>query len=234
MTSSLVPSLLVGIATSIALLAGSLLVPFEARNSAPYGFSLTVDFERAIAVRGGPIEVNYPNLNRLDLDLRAYTSRSEYDLTVHLRPDERGEPDVRTIPLHVPGSRIWHDKPTFANPFVTVRFPPIADSAGQRYYVYVETGPRNRDDVLAVWSIKSYSRVTGRSVLSAFVASGIGNGDDLAARALTIALLLAFVGGCGWFVGATAWLALSVPPVRPTSGSSRRRRWRTPAADGIQ
>lgn len=234
MTSPVVPALLVGVATAVALLAGSLFVPFEVRNSAPYGFSLTVDFERAIAVRGGPIEVNYPNLNRLDLDLRVYTSRAEYDVIVHLRSDESDEEDVRTIALHVPGTRIWHDKSAFANPFVTVRFPPIADSAGERYYVYVETGPRNRDDVLALWSIKSYSRVSGQTVLSAFVASNIGNGEDAVARSLTVGLLLLFVVGCGWLMGAATWLGFANRPERPPGDPRRRRWWRAPAVDGIQ
>ena len=224
MSSRAVPPLLVGLATATALLVGALYVPFEVRNSAPYGFSLTVDFERAIAVRGGTIEVNYPNLNRLDLDLRAYTPRSEYDLLVHLRPEERGAPDVRTIPLHIAGERISHDKGTFANPFVTVRFPPIADSAGKSYYVYVEAGPRNRDDVVTVWSIKSYSRVNGRTVLAAFLGAEIGNRDRVAVRALTVALLLAFAASSGWLLGAATWLALA----------ARDQRWRAPAADGIQ
>ena len=224
MNRQAIAALLTGVATAVAILVGALVVPIEVRNSAPYGFSLTVDFERRIAVRGGTIEANYPNLNRLDLDLRAYTPRSEYDLIIHVRPDRRGAPDVRTIPLHIAGSRIHHDKGAFADPFVSVHFPPIADSAGQRYYVYVETGPRNRDDVVAVWSIKSYSRASGWSVLAAFIDAGVGGGSAVFARAMTIALLLGFVGACGWLLGATTWLALA------TTG----RRWHAPAADGIQ
>ena len=234
MRSPKVPALLVGLGAAVAMLAGSLFLPYEVRNSAPYGFSLTVDFERAIAVRGGPIQVNYPNLNRLDLDLRAYTSRAEYDLTVHLRPEGGGNADLRTIPLHITGSRIWHDKAPFADPFVTVRFPPIAASAGQRYYVYVESGPRNRDDVLAVWSIKSYSRVTGQHVVAAFVESNVGTSNDAVVRTLTTALVIAFVAGCGWLMGAATWLALAVRPPHSTIDARGRPWWRTPAVDGIQ
>lgn len=161
--------LMVGLLASMALAAASLGVPIDVRHSAPFGFRLSFDADRGIAVSGALVEPNYPRFDRVDLDLRAYNVDADYDLTVHIRPDAVDAPDVRTLPLPVAGARIRHDKPTFANPFVTLRFPPIADSAGRRYYVWVERGPRNRDDVVALWSVKSYSRVTGRDVLAAFL-----------------------------------------------------------------
>jgi len=205
----------VGALGALLLAAAGLLAPLDVRHSAPFGFSLTVDARRGIAVSGGFVEPNYPNFDRIDLDLRAYDVEADYDLTVHVRPDRPGAPDVRTLPLSVPGSRIRHDKPAFADPFVTLRFPPIERSAGQRYYVWVERGPRNRDDVVALWSIKSYSRVDGAAVLAAFLRGEPGDERPIAAQAILTVLLVAFVAAFGWLLAAVVAAvasALRAPP----------------------
>ena len=212
----------VGVIAAVTLAGSALLVPVEVRHSAPFGFSLTLDAERGIAVRGGFVTANYPDFNRLDLDLRAYDVDAEYDLTVHVRPDQAGAPDVRTIALSLPGERIRHDKAPFADPFVTLRFPPIADSVGRRYYVWVEAGPRNRDDVLALWSIKSYSRVTGREVLAAYLADPPGDAAPDLVRAIIVSLLLGLVASFGWLVGALTSLAVPPTPDRLTLPANDR------------
>ena len=208
----------IGVLAALLLAAAALLAPIDVRHSAPFGFSLTLDARRGIAVSGGFVEPNYPNFDRVDLDLRAYDVETDYDLTVHVRPDRPGAPDVRTLPLSVPGSRIRHDKPTFSDPFVTLRFPPIERSAGQRFYVWVERGPRNRDNVVALWSIKSYSRADGAAVLAAFLRGEPGVLRPPLARGTLVALLLAFVVAFGWSVAAVVALAAAVLRVPPGGG----------------
>ncbi len=208
---------LVAIVAVAVLLIGALAVPFEVRNSAPFGFNLTLDAERGIAVTGRQVVPNYPNFNRVDLDLRAYTMGDSYDLTLYIRPDEPGASPIRTIPLTVPASQIFHRKAPFASPFTTVRFPPIADSAGQAYEVWVERGTRNRDDVVAVWSFKTYSQVTGRVVLGALLSHPAGTAAPSAVRVGLALLLLGFVATFGWLMAGLTAYAL-----RWNRGSQRR------------
>lgn len=230
MTRPTVVPLAVGVLAAAILLGAGLLAPIEARHSAPFGFRLTYDASRGIAVGGATVEPNYPNFDRIDLDLRAYAVAATYDLTVHVRPDRPGAADARTLTLSVPGAEIAHDKPAFADPFVTLRFPPIADSAGQRYYVWVDRGPRNRDDVLALWSIKSYSRTTGAHVLAAFLRPPSGGGRGSLATAGLVGLLLGLVVAFGWLMAALTDLARrrSVLAPRPTgSVAVAERGWYT-------
>ncbi len=219
MHRSAVPAL-VAIATVTVLLIGALAVPLEVRNSAPFGFNLTLDAERGIAVTGRRVVPNYPNFNRVDLDLRSYTMGDAYDLTLYIQPDERGATPIRTIPLTIPASQIYHRKAPFAVPFTTVRFPPIANSAGQPYEVWVERGTRNRDDVIAVWSFKTYSRVTGRLVLGALLNHPAGTAAPGAVGAVLTLLLLGFVAAVGWLMGGLTAYALRWnhgSPGRPAS-----------------
>jgi hypothetical protein len=194
---------LAGVIAGVALACVGVLVPFEVRHSAPFGFRLTFDARRGIAVTGSLITANYPNFERVDLDLRAYGLAPDVDVTVHVQPVDPSRPgDVRTVPLTLPFTRVDHQKSAFADPFVTVRFPPIADAAGHRYYVWVEPGPRHQDDILALWSLKSYSRVTGREVLAAFLADPPGNRGAGAVRATLIAVMIGVVVTFGWLIGA--------------------------------
>ena len=221
----------VGMIAAVVLAGAGLFAPIEVRHSAPFGFRLTFDAPRGIAVRGGVVIANYPNFNRLDLDLRAYRVDADYDLTVHVRPDRPGAGDVRTVALSLPGTRIRHDKPAFADPFVTVRFPPLPDSSGQRYYVWIEPGPRNRDDVVALWSIKSYSRSTGAQVLAAFLRNPPGDIAITLVQGVLVGLLLALVAAFGWVMAALTALALSGTgaPLRTSAGflPVARGRWYT-------
>lgn len=179
---------LVGLVAAAVLVLGTICVPIEVRHSAPFGFKVTFDRERGIAVRGGTVSPNFDSFNRVDLDLRAYQADTIYDLTLHIRRSHARGADLRTVPLRLLSSEIWHNKAAFDNPFLTVRFPPIAHSAGHDYYVWVELGPGNRDDVLAVWSIKSYSTVTGRDAVMAFLNNPPG---DRAERVVQVAIWLA-------------------------------------------
>jgi len=179
---------LIGLVAATVLVLGAMFVPIELRHSAPFGFNVTFDRERGIAVRGGVVSPNYDSFNRVDLDLRAYQPNTTYDLTLHVRRSHARGADLRTIPFRLSSSEIWHNKAAFDNPFHTVRFPPIVNSAGRDYYVWVERGPGNRDDVLAVWSIKSYSSGTGRDALMAFLNNPPG---DRAERVAQLAIWLA-------------------------------------------
>lgn len=155
--------------------------PFDFRHGAAYGFSKTIDFDRSLAVRGGYVVSDYPDFARVDLDLRSYSPDARYDLAVHIRSADLGTPDVRTVLLDVGGDRVPSAKGSFTDPFVAVRFPPIRNSAGRVYYVWVDSGPRNRDDVIALWSVKSFSRMTPATMVQVLL-KGTGNGGaDVAA-----------------------------------------------------
>lgn len=233
MTRLGVVPLAVGTVAALVLAGVALLAPLDLRHSAPFGFRLAFDARRGIAVSGAFVEPNYPNFDRVDLDLRAYAVDEAYDLTVHVRPDRPGAVDARTIPLPIDGAAIRHDKPIFSDPFVTVRFPPIADSAGQRYYVWVERGPRNRDQVLALWSVKSYSRGTGGDVLAAFLRPPTGTGRAAAASVFLAGLLVAVVVAFGWLVAALIGEAFPVARsgfLARSAVASGEGRWYTLAA----
>ncbi|MBA3528328.1 MAG: hypothetical protein H0T91_03265 [Propionibacteriaceae bacterium] len=151
---------------AIALLLG---LPVSIRHNAPLGVSRTIDSGRGIAVRGGYVTPNYDGFDRLNVDLRVYDDEPFYDFTVHVRPAGPDVPDVRTIALRVSRNQVWHEKGAFSNAYLAVRFPEIADSAGQRFYVWIEGGPRNRDDIWTLWRIKSYSTVPAWEVVKAWV-----------------------------------------------------------------
>ena len=231
MSRPVVVATAVGILAALVLLGAALWAPIEVRHSAPFGFNLTFDADRRIAVRGGSVTPNYPDFNRLDLDLRAYDLSATYDLTIHVRPDLAGATDLRTVSLSLSGERIRHDKAPFADPFVTVRFAPIANSAGRRYYVWVEPGPRNRDDVVTLWSIKSYSRSTGRAVLTALLRDPPGDGAPVLVRSALATLLLGLVAAFGWLMAAVTGLAFpgggDPRPARALRMASAGSRWYT-------
>ena len=221
---------LFAIGTVIALVVAVLYLRVEVRHGAKYGFSKTIDQDRAIAVPGGYVTANYPNFNRLDLDLRAYDVDATYDLTLHVRATN-SERDIRTIRFSVRGRDVFHRKGAFANPFLTVRFDPIAESTGETYYVWLERGPRNRDDVITVWSIKSYSRVNTSDVVSAMLHRANAAWDMGAMRG-TMAVV-----ACLLFAGAALTLAALISggtaaPIRADGGKGLR--WREHSPDGIQ
>ena len=222
--------LAVGVVGAALLVVAGTVWRVEVRHSAPYGFSKTIDFGRAIAVRGGYVTANFDDFDRLDLDLRSYSPDATYDLTVHIRPAVPGAADVRTVRLDLPGSRIPAAKGTFADPFVTVRFPALADSAGRTYYVWVEPGIRNRDEVVALWSIKSYSRVPAWQVVSAFVDGAPGGRARGTARVALILLLAGLVFSSGWFLSRVVAASLSAPDEL----NERLMRWHRHETDGIQ
>lgn len=196
---------LIGIGTFCALLGAALFWRVEVRHSSPYGFSKTIDFDRGIAVPGGYVTANYPNFDRVDLDLRAYDDAATYDLTVHIRPAKAGATDVRVIDLDLPGSKIFHRKPAFGNPFLTVRFPAIANSQGQTYYVWLERGARNRENVVTVWSIKSYSTVPARTVARATL-DRLGNAWGIGGlRTVAVLSALGVAAAASWAMAAMAW-----------------------------
>jgi hypothetical protein len=219
------------IGTICALLVAAFIWRVEVRHSATYGFSLTKDPTRGIAVPGGYVTANYPDFNRLDIDFRAYSDSPRYDLIVHVRPAHPDAQDVRTIRLGIDGKQVFNAKDAFANPFVTVRFDPIADSADQTYYIWVERGPRNQDDVITVWSIKSYSRVSSRTVMSA-IFRRVGpswrlNWMSTLLAAASVAIAVGFALGMAAlvFVGSSAQLPVI---------SSSTIRWQEHSADDIQ
>lgn len=169
MTKEMRRTLLAVIGTLFAVLVTAQWHHIEVRHSAPYGFSKTIDFSRLIAVPGGYVTANYSGFNRVEIDLRAYSDEATYDLTLHIRPALPGAGDVRTIHMDVRGAEVFNTKAALEDPFMTINFEPIANSAGQTYYVWVERGPRNQDQVITVWSIKSYSSVPFRTVVSSMV-----------------------------------------------------------------
>jgi hypothetical protein len=222
--------LFVAIGTVCAFVVAVLYLRVEVRHGAVYGFSKTIDQDRALAVPGGYVTANYPNFNRLDLDLRAYNADATYDLTLHVRATN-AEQDVRTIRFSVRGRDVFHRKGAFANPFFSVRFDPIAESTGATYYVWIERGPRNRDDVITVWSIKSYSRVNTSDVVSAMLHRANAAWD---LGALRVALTVA---ACLLFAGAAVTLAALISGgtgAQTWADGGQGLRWREHSPDGIQ
>jgi hypothetical protein len=230
MNSWRLASLIAGVLGAALLVVAGTIWRVEVRHSAPYGFSKTIDFSRLLAVRGGYVSPNYDDFDRLDLDLRAYWSGPIYDLTVHVRPAVPGAADVRVLHLDLPAAKINNVKGSFAEPFVTIRFAPITDSAGKSYYVWVEPGIRNRDDVVALWSIKSYSRVRAWRVVSAFVSGAPGGAHREFVRLALILLLGGLVFFSGWF------LSEMVAAAAPAAGGPNEwvKRWHRQETDGIQ
>lgn len=206
---------LVIVATVVVIGCVALLfVPFSVRHNAPLGVSRTIDSGRGIAVRGGYVVPNYDGFDRLDLDIRAYDPDGIYDFVVHVRPAGPDQADVRTVGLSLDRDEIWHEKGAFANPYVTVRFPAISDAANQRYYVWVEGGPRNRDDVWTVWRIKSYSTVPAWQVIKAWILSAPPPLGKWAGGAAIAVLLIAVAASIAWlFCG----LLRHVLDVRPSN-----------------
>lgn len=191
-----------------ALLVLALAVPIEVRHSAPFGFRQALDRERGIAVSGVEIESNYPNFNRIDLDLRAYTEQAEYDLTVVVQPIEEGAAPVRMVHFNRPFDAIRVEKGALGNPFTTVRFDPIADSQGKKYYVWLKVGPRNDDAVVALWSVKTYSQVRGAVVLSSLLAGFKGHASTVTTWLVLGGVMVLFVVASGMMIailGRDAW-----------------------------
>src|SRR5262249_3363148 len=93
--------------------------------------------------------------------------------------------------LSVDSDDIWFRKGTWQNPFLSLRFDPIQDSAGKTYYVWVERGPSDANDVLALWSMKSYSKVPAIDVVRAFMRESSFGRHGASATAAGWALLLA-------------------------------------------
>lgn len=168
---SIVTVVLIGVVVAALMWVAIVLVPVGVRHSAPFGTVQTVDFSRSIAVLGGEVRPNYPSFDRIDLDLRAYSDRvpgGRYDFVLNLQTVE--EPRVvRRVAFSVAADRIPASRSAFSTALTTVRFDPIPDSAGQAYYVSLERGPRNADDIVTLWGIQTYSTASVRDVLDAAI-----------------------------------------------------------------
>ncbi len=167
----------VSVLAALALVAVTivvvLVVPVSVRHAAPFGSVQTVDFDRSIAILGGEIQPNYGNFDRVDLDLRAYgddVPDGSYEFVLTIQSLDRPE-IVRRVAFSAPQERIAASRSAFADNYTSVSFSKIADSAGERYYLSLERGPRNADDIVTIWGIQSFSSVMMVDVLWA-AASG--------------------------------------------------------------
>lgn len=216
----------IALVTTGIILAVALLIPIEIRHTAPFGFRQTLDRSRGIAVNGVTVTSNYANFNRIDLDLRAYTEQERYDFIVRIRPLTEDAEAVRSVRITRPYDEIAVNKAALADPFSTVRFDPIADSSGKSYYVWVERGPRNQDDIVALWSVKSYSRLRGTAALTAFI-TGVpvkmpqwaGWGVLVGLMVLFIAAFAALILSLGRWAWYDAWGPTASPATYPASES---------------
>jgi hypothetical protein len=220
---------LYGVILAVMVIAGIavLLFPASVRHNAPLGVSRTIDSGRGIAVRGGYVMPNYDGFDRLYLDLRVYSDEPFYDFTVHVRPAGPDQPDLKTIALRVPRADVWHAKGAFANPYLAVGFPEIADSAGSRYYVWVESGPRNRDDIWTLWRIKSYSTVPVWEVARAWITTPPEPLGRWPGGLMLVVVMAAMVASLGWLA-----LALTRMPAGPLRGRSASTSGRSYLRDG--
>ncbi|HEV2527767.1 MAG TPA: hypothetical protein VGT61_04850 [Thermomicrobiales bacterium] len=197
--------LVVTLAVSLLLIAGALLVPLSVRNGAPFGNQQTVDFERGIAVLGAEITPNYDGMDRLGLDLRAYSDAvpgDQYDFIVSIR-DIDADRIVRSVAISVDVAQIPASKPPFHDVLTDVRFDPIPDSAGVAYYVDVERGPRNADDVVALWGVQAYSSLTAADVMEDAIASYDLGYPSRTTALLLVVLTLLSITGAGAVIGTT-------------------------------
>ena len=156
---------LIGLATVLAVLY----LPVNVRHAEPFGNVQTVDFDRGIAVLGGEVRPNYRNFDRVELDLRAYTSMvpgDQYDFVLTVAATDDGG-EVRRVAFSVPAASIPATKSAFSPTGTSVGFEPIPDSAGRTFSVSLERGPRNAEDVVTLWGIASYSRLHPIDVLQA-------------------------------------------------------------------
>ncbi len=191
-------SLLLGLTIAAVTIMVVLVLPVSVRHAAPFGSVQTVDFARGIAVMGGEIRPNYGDFDRVELDLRAYGDHvpdDRYDFVLTLQSIDR--PDVvRRVDFSVPRDRITASRSAFADTYTSVSFDRIADSAGETYYLSIERGPRNADDVVTLWGIQSFSTVQAIDVLRA-ADDGYPIGLGLGADRLVLVLLMAstLVGG---------------------------------------
>ncbi len=192
-------SILAGLALLAILVIAALVVPISVRHSAPFGSVQTVDFDRGIAVLGGEVRPNYPDFDRVGLDLRAYSVAmpdDRYDFVLTVQSLDRPEV-VRRVDFSVPEDRIASSRSAFSNNYLPVAFDRIPDSTGERFYVSLERGPRNADDVVTLWGIQSFSTVTAANVLSAAAHGyriGFAPATDRAILVLLMALSLAGIG----------------------------------------
>ena len=222
MTPRTTVALLIGLTIAAVTGVAVLVVPISVRHAAPFGSVQTVDFNRSIAVLGGEIRPNYGDFDRVELDLRAYGDRvpeDQYDFVLTLQSLDR--PDVvRRVEFSVPRDRIAASRSAFADNYTSVRFDRIADSAGETFYLTIERGPRNADDVVTLWGIQSFSTVKTIDVLRA-AANGYPIGLDLGAdRALLVLLMGLTLAGGAALVGTIVAVSLR-DGERRTAGSIR-------------
>ena len=216
-------SILAGLAAMAIMVIAVLVVPINVRHAAPFGSVQTVDFNRSIAVLGGEVRPNYPDFDRVGLDLRAYSDPvpgDRYDFVLTVQSLDRSEV-LRQVAFSVPRSRISASRSAFADNYVPVAFDRIPDSAGQTFYVSIERGPRNADDVVTLWGIQSFSTVTAADVLSA-AASGYRIGFAPATDRSILFLLMALTLVGTGFVTATTLAASRADGVRERSSTVRR------------
>ncbi len=198
-------SMLAGLAVVAFLVIAGLVVPISVRHAAPFGSVQTVDFNRSIAVLGGQVRPNYPNFDRVGLDLRAYSVPApddRYDFVLTVQSLDRPEV-VRRVGFSVPRDRIAASRSAFSDTYLPVAFERIPDSAGETFYVSIERGPRNADDVVTLWGIQSFSTLRAADVLLAAVDGyriGFAPATD---RAILLSLMALTLVGSGVTTAAT-------------------------------
>ena len=211
----------IGLVFGVVVVVGVLAVPVSVRHAAPFSSVQTVDFDRGIATLGGEVHPNYDDFDRVELDLRAYTSLvpdDRYDFVLTLQTLDDHE-TVRRVAFSVPADRIPATKSAFTGIGTSVGFDAIPDSAGQTYYLSLERGPRNVDDVVTLWGIRSYSNLRAVDVLVAATEDyDLGLPADVS-RAVILALLWLVLVGASVLVatvtlaawpGDRSWPAVSV------------------------
>lgn len=206
----------IGLLFGLAAIVVIALLPISVRNSAPFGSVQTVDFDRSIATLGGEVRPNYPDFDRVQLDLRAYSKlvpgeRYDFVLTVQATDDPTV---VRRVAFSVPADDIPATKSAFSGIGTSVAFDAIPDSAGRSFYVWLERGARNADDIVTLWGIQSYSTLTARDVLEA-AADDYDIGLSSGVNRLVIVLLM-------WLTLVAGSAAVACVAVAAWPGSSRR------------
>lgn len=190
----------------------------DVRNSAPFGSVQTIDTDRGIAVVGGTVTPTYGSFDGVGLDLRAYGADAPdttYDFILTVR-DLQANKDIRRVAFTVDGRDITASKSAFSDIITRVSFDPVADSAGKSYYVLVEKGPRNVEDIVTLWGIQTFSSVLPLDVVDAAMHDYPIALDPETTRNLIHTVIVVVIVMMGVVAGAVTYAAMAGRSARPT------------------
>jgi hypothetical protein len=91
---------------------------------------------------GQSFVASYPDLYRIDIQMSTYDRRNTHEVVFHLKNGPDADVDVVTIPFHAGDvkDKRWR----------SFEFPPLPNSEGQLYYLYLESPGSKPGDAITV------------------------------------------------------------------------------------